>query len=309
MKRYVRIMLGQNSVYADECLRGNFIGADFDIDTDLTNNLPENWREFNQKFIPIWLEKNPTKSKISAGLSCGALWTISKGIKIDDIVLCPNGRSSYYVGRILDNYSFHSGCTLPHRRTVEWYPNTIERSSMSFALQKSTGSMGTTSDISSYEDELKFLIDGEKHRPYIVSSNTNFEDPAVFVLEKHLEDFLVANWKHTELGKEYDIFEDDGRLIGQQYQSDTGPIDILAVSKDKSSILVVELKKGRASDNVVGQIQRYMGYVKEELAEANQKVMGAIIALEDDLRIRRALSVTSNIHFYRYEINFKLVKN
>jgi len=169
--------------------------------------------------------------------------------------------------------------------------------------------MGTTSDISSYEDELKFLIDGEKHRPYIVSSNTNFEDPAVFVLEKHLEDFLVANWKHTELGKEYDIFEDDGRLIGQQYQSDTGPIDILAVSKDKSSILVVELKKGRASDNVVGQIQRYMGYVKEELAEANQKVMGAIIALEDDLRIRRALSVTSNIHFYRYEINFKLVKN
>jgi hypothetical protein len=47
-------------------------------------------------------------------------------------------------------------------------------------------------------------------------------------------------------------------------------IDILAISKDKTELLVVELKKGRASDMVVGQIQRYMGYVLEELAETNQ---------------------------------------
>ena len=40
--------------------------------------------------------------------------------------------------------------------------------------------------------------------------------------------------------------------------SDTGPIDILAISKDKKTLLVVELKKGRVSDNVVGQIQRYI---------------------------------------------------
>jgi len=37
-------------------------------------------------------------------------------------------------------------------------------------------------------------------------------------------------------------------------------IDILAVSKDQKELLVVELKKGRASDVVVGQIQRYMGF-------------------------------------------------
>ncbi|NBT48546.1 MAG: hypothetical protein EBT07_12155 [Actinobacteria bacterium] len=34
--------------------------------------------------------------------------------------------------------------------------------------------------------------------------------------------------------------------------------DVLAISKDKQEVLVVELKKGRASDSVVGQIQRYM---------------------------------------------------
>lgn len=58
----------------------------------------------------------------------------------------------------------------------------------------------------------------------------------------------------------------------------------------------------------VGQIQRYMGYVKDELAEADQQVKGVIIALEDDLRIRRALSVAQNIEFYRYQLSFRLIK-
>jgi restriction system protein len=130
----------------------------------------------------------------------------------------------------------------------------------------------------------------------------------VFALEKHLEDFLVQNWKQTELGKNYDIYEEDGELVGQQYPSDTGTTDILAISKDKKHLLVVELKKGRASDVVVGQILRYMGYAQEELAEENQTVKGVIIAMEDDQRIRRALSITHSIEFYRYQVSFKLMK-
>jgi restriction system protein len=51
-----------------------------------------------------------------------------------------------------------------------------------------------------------------------------------------------------------------------------------------------------------------MGYVVEVLAESNQEVHGVIIALEDDLKIQRALKVTRNIEFYRYIINFKLEK-
>lgn len=52
-----------------------------------------------------------------------------------------------------------------------------------------------------------------------------------------------------------------------------------------------------------------MGHVKEELAEDGQVVKGVIIALEDDLRIKRALSVTNNIEFYRDNVSFSLVKN
>jgi restriction system protein len=51
-----------------------------------------------------------------------------------------------------------------------------------------------------------------------------------------------------------------------------------------------------------------MGFVSEMLAEKEQVVKGIIIALEDDIRIRRALSVAKNIEFYRYEITFKLSK-
>ena len=98
------------------------------------------------------------------------------------------------------------------------------------------------------------------------------------------------NW-----GGGYDIFEDDGEIIGQQFATDTGNMDILAISKDRRELLVVELKKGQAADKVVGQILRYMGYAAQELAEEGQTVKGIIITQEDDLRLRRALSVTPNV--------------
>ena len=78
--------------------------------------------------------------------------------------------------------------------------------------------------------------------------------------------------------------------------------------KDKSELLVVELKRGKASDVVVGQVLRYMGFVKEDLAESHWVGRGAIIALEYDLRLRRALAVTPSIQFFRYQISFKLLK-
>jgi restriction system protein len=307
MKQYLRLMLGAKSAHIDECIKGNFIGADFDLNQDLSKNLFENWRDFNKKFIPVWLENHPEKSKVSAGLACGALWTVAKGLKRGDIIISPDGLGKYHIAEVLDEYSYHPGQILPHRRTVRWYEQTIERAEMSDALRNSTGSIGTTSDITNYAAELEELIGGKK-LSVIVSTDETIEDPTVFALEKHLEDFLVANWKQTELGKNYDIYEESGDLIGKQYPTDTGFIDILAISKDKKELLIVELKKGRASDNVVGQIQRYMGYVLEELAENGQTVKGIIIALEDDNRIRRALAVAPNIEFYRYQVSFKLFK-
>ncbi|MFL2600868.1 MAG: endonuclease NucS domain-containing protein [Flavobacteriaceae bacterium] len=176
---------------------------------------------------------------------------------------------------------------------------------MSESLKNSAGSVLTNCDITKYSEELEHLIKGDKS-PTIISNDLSVEDASEFALEKHLEDFLVKNWKSTSLGKKYDIYELDGEVVGQQFPSDTGPIDILAISKDKKTLLVVELKKGRVSDNVVGQIQRYMGYVKEDLAESHQMVKGVIIGFDDDIKIHRALSVTNNIEFFKYKVDFKL---
>ena len=66
---------------------------------------------------------------------------------------------------------------------------------------------------------------------------------------------------------------------------------------------------GGRLDSGLGQVLRYMGYVKQELAEPNQSVKGVIIALDDDTRIRRALAMTPDIAFYRYEVSFKLTKD
>jgi restriction system protein len=307
MKNFYRLMLGKKSKHAEECFAGNFVGTDFGITQDLTHKLPEEWRTFNKEFIPIFLAEHPEKEKIGAGLACGALWTVSKGIKNGDVVLCPDGTGRYRVGEINGDYRYQPGGVLPHRRSVRWLSQTIDRNDMSLALKNSTGSIGTVSDISGYRDEIEKFVGGAS-APMIVSTDESVEDPVAFAMEKHLEDFLVQNWAQTNLGREFNIYEEEGDRVGQQYSTDTGPIDILAISKDKKSLLVVELKKGRASDAVVGQTLRYMGYVQEELAEDGQSVKGIIIALDDDQRIRRALAATPNITFYRYQIDFKLMK-
>lgn len=308
MKNYYKVRLGKNAAHIDECLKNSFIGVNYGMDIDFTGHFTENYRDFNKKYIPVYLEKFPDDSKPVAGLACGAIWVIGKGINIGDIILSPDSAGNCLVGEVTGEYIYSLGSTLLHRRNVKWYSEKIDRSLMSPSLILSINPGLTVTNLTKYVEEIESLISG-KTPAILLSTDDTVEDPSVFALEKHLEDFLVKNWKQTDLGKEYDILEEDGDLIGQQYPSDTGPIDILAISKDKKELLVIELKKGRASDTVVGQIQRYMGYVLDELAEKDQTVRGVIIALEDDIKIRRALAVAQNIDFYRYQVSFKLFKN
>ena len=308
MTTYYRVMLGKQSAYAVECVTGGFLGADFDMYQDLSGRLSEDWREFNREFIPVFQANVPGKTRVAAGLACGMLWTVAKGMLDGDVILAPDGHGSYHVGRINGDYSYVPDGPLPHRRQVHWMPDKVSRASMSDELKRATGTPGTVVNINRFASEVEALVDGPV-APDLVAADPTVEDASVFALEKHLEDFLVANWSQTVLGQTHRIYEVDGEVVGQQYPTDTGPLDILAVSHDQRELLVVELKRGRASDTVVGQVQRYMGYVLQDLAEPGQTVRGAIIALEDDVRIRRALAVAPNIDFYRYEVTFKLHRN
>jgi len=299
-------MLGQGSRYAQEAFENNFVGVGWLDEINFTGKAPDNWRKFNEKYIPVYLERHLDKSKIAAGLACGMLYTIIKGISQGDIVICPDGEGKYLVGEVIGDYEYNYNKNLPHCRPVRWCNSKIKKEEMSKSLQNSAGAKGTVINISKYGEEIESLILGKKP-PSGIATET-IEDDSVFALETHLEEFLVQNWQRTKIGKEYDIYTENGEIIGQQFPTDTGPIDILAVSKDGKKLLVVELKKGRSIDAVVGQIQRYMGYVKDELAKDEQEVCGVIIAFEDDVKIQRALSVASGIEFYTYTVNFTLHK-
>lgn len=141
-----------------------------------------------------------------------------------------------------------------------------------------------------------------------ISTDNNIQTHS-FAFERHLEDFLITNWLKTPLGEKYDIYEVEGELVGKQFKTDTGPMDILAISKDKKEFLVVELKRDRASDAVIGQTMRYMGWVKKNLLLPGQIVKGCIIALESDRRLDDALFMTEDISFIRYEVDFRLIEH
>lgn len=306
MTRYLKCALGQGAAHFSKASAESWVGTGWLGDHDLSATVHENWRDFNREFIPIAMEHYGMKSKVAAGLACGQTFTLAFSLSRNDLIVSPNGQGQYQIGRINGDYYYLAAGPLPHRRPVDWVTGLIDKNDLSDSLRKSLATQGTVTRLEEHGAEIEALL-GASMRPALVISHQDIENPSSFALEKHLEEFLIANWSKTELAKNYDIFEEDGQVIGQQYETDTGRIDILAISKDRKELLVIELKRGRASDVVVGQIQRYMGFVKEELCEPGQSVHGLIIGLDDDLRIRRALSVTQGIDFYRYEIGFRLI--
>jgi len=309
MRNYFQVRLGKANKYVAECLEGGFIGVSWFGDIDLQKFLDSapDWKSFNREMIPIHLAANPQTKKVAAGLFCGFTFTVCKFLNLGDIVLSPIGNNQYLVGEVSGEYEFVPRKNIPHRRKVNWLRNRLNAADFTSELRNSLGSIGTVANLAKYSAEIDQLISGNATNS-IYSTNLDVEDASVFALEKHLEDFLIANWHSTELSRNYEIYEVEGELVGQQFPTDTGPIDILAISRDRSEILVIELKKGRVSDVVVGQTQRYMGFVLSELAEPGQKIKGLIIGLDEDLRLKRALSVTQNIDFYRYQVDFKLIK-
>lgn len=142
-------------------------------------------------------------------------------------------------------------------------------------------------------------------------SATNFpttEEQTEFVLEKYLEEFMVSNWSKLDFGEKLKLFEDEDGNIGQQYYAEgVGYIDILALDKD-NNFVVIELKKGRKNDEVVGQVLRYIGWVRRHLAKNGQDVRGLVVVGEKDQKLEYALEeISSKVQVKRYSINFKLM--
>jgi RecB family endonuclease NucS len=130
---------------------------------------------------------------------------------------------------------------------------------------------------------------------------------STFGLERHLHEFLRDNWEHTELGRDWDLFvePDEDEVAGYEYPTSIGRIDLLAKHKKKNEWLVVELKRDQTADATVGQVLRYIGWVRQELAKG-ESVRGLIIAHASDERLRYALSEVANVDLKLYEVEFRL---
>lgn len=144
-------------------------------------------------------------------------------------------------------------------------------------------------------------------RPTISEFSADIEaESNSFVFEKHLEDFIVHNWSSIPLSADYEIYKDNENSTGQQFSTGVGPIDILASRKDRKGFLVVELKRDRVSDKVVGQTLRYMGWVRRNMCQSDQEVRGCIIGSQADKNLHHAISEIPNIDFLKYQVNFNL---
>ena len=154
-------------------------------------------------------------------------------------------------------------------------------------------------------EELDSLVDYYKECMDIdLKDETSVISTGLFYMEQQLEDFIIRNWEETELGKKYDLIYEEGELISQQYRTDIGIMDILAKDKKDGSYVVIELKRKQTSDETIGQVTRYMGWIKKKLGDP--EVKGIIVAGKFDEKLDYAQEMTPNIEVFLYQVDFKL---
>jgi hypothetical protein len=140
-----------------------------------------------------------------------------------------------------------------------------------------------------------------------VAGDENVEGLQHFGLERHLHYFLSDNWENIHAFSEWKLYEEDGDIVGIEFNTGkVGRIDLLARHKSENRWLVIELKRNQSSDQTVGQVLRYIGWVSEALADSVATIEGLVISHRSDLNIQYALKNVPNVKHLLYEVQFSL---
>jgi hypothetical protein len=133
------------------------------------------------------------------------------------------------------------------------------------------------------------------------------QEAAAFALEHQLRDFIAGNLSAIPVGgRRLQLYIDPDGRRGVEYPSAVGPIDILAVD-DQGAFFVFELKRAPSPDYTIGQLSRYMGWVRKELAAVrNVDVHGIVVAREIPDNLRYGASVIPRVSLFEYEVEFRL---
>jgi hypothetical protein len=136
-------------------------------------------------------------------------------------------------------------------------------------------------------------------------SEPYFDELVSFALEAQLRDFIIGHLPRISVGgTSLRLYRDKSGRSGREYPTEVGPIDILAVAPD-GTLVVIELKLDRGPDRALGQLARYMGWVRANLA-AGAEVRGAVVARRIDEKLRYAAAAMPGVLLLEYEVDFRV---
>ncbi len=128
---------------------------------------------------------------------------------------------------------------------------------------------------------------------------------ASFGLESQLRDFIAQNIARLDVnGKRLRLYVDPTGRDGIEFPTAVGPIDIRAAD-DSGAFFVFELKRARSPDHAMGQLTRYMGWVRQTIGK-DREVNGIIVAKDISDSLRYAVTVVPNVSLFEYEVEFHL---
>ena len=123
---------------------------------------------------------------------------------------------------------------------------------------------------------------------------------AEFAYEADLRNYLSKNLPIIEPGLK--LYEDEEGINGIEFPAGGRFVDILAVDSN-GDFVVIELKVSRGDDRVVGQLMRYMAWIRRNLADANQNVRGVIVAREISEDLLLACSLLDGVQLFEYKLS------
>jgi len=141
-----------------------------------------------------------------------------------------------------------------------------------------------------------------RSRSLVSPTLTDSQYVATVVHERVIEDILEHQLELLEKGL---TLYTDGDVRGRQFQTERGIIDLLA-RDSRGNWVVIELKRERAGDKVMGQTLRYIGWVKDNMQRGHQGVRGIIVGKQVDANLVSAARGAQPVPIGLFEFDFRL---
>jgi hypothetical protein len=169
--------------------------------------------------------------------------------------------------------------------------------------------------VESSDNEVRLIMPGAIYRKESIDAVLGEDDSELqdiddanvsFTLEYQLRDFIAQNISAISIGdRKLRLYVDPTGRDGIEFPTAVGPIDILAIDDVSNAFVIFELKRARSPDHAIGQLARYMGWVKQTSGK-DHDVRGVIVAKTITKNLRYAVSVIPNMSLFEYEVSFQL---